>query len=572
MDTAPTDNRVAWFAQRLWLSVVCMSFWEWGILSLVLGGLGIWLYGQRDTVPRNPADRVTQDTFLDELSDRLPDGKSPVRDVVIYPWHDGVRLVTYKLATPNGNAIEYSNHFLYEKSAQGSPPEQLGAIAASAGVASRAVHWVGPPIRLIILWGGGTVIVVGLLWPLILHRLSKQGYGPKLPQPAESGPQIPAPVEFAPEIPEPVAPQTTEAPPAPAASTPPPVQLSSEPMPETAPPPAEEDKDYRGEYYPVAHPRHESKGFTLVELLVAIGIIGILMSLLFPALSGARRAAEQLQCASNLRNIGLGIVFYLDQNQGVYPAAYLYVGEQITDGVETPPNSSDGYMHWSTYLYGSSIVPQAEAFQCPALDRGGIPPDDTTPDNLDPGQASGTPGVVDQQVARLAYTLNEAICPRNKFVLGFQGALRTYQYVSQGQVSDPSGTILGTEWGPTGARISGSSGTFETVSHRPVTGFIGTDGTQDMFLLSPSTPFRRVTVADLDPDPASSSDSTTRLDWVGRNHGQLRGYPDKRRSNFLYVDGHIETKSIYETLSPFQWGRQFYTLNPHDDLDEAQNP
>ena len=85
-------------------------------------------------------------------------------------------------------------------------------------------------------------------------------------------------------------------------------------------------------------------------------------------------------------------------------------------------------------------------------------------------------------------------------------------------------------------------------------------------MLNPSTGFRQITAADLDPDPASGSASTTRLDWVGRNHGKLQGYPDKCRSNFLYVDGHVETKSIYETLTPFQWGQQFYTLNPNDDL------
>ncbi len=398
----------------------------------------------------------------------------------------------------------------------------------------------------------------------MLYRLRNKGYGPTIPDPI-GPPTDESPIEqLAPITPD--SPETaTVIPPPDQPST---VKLSSEPLVESAAARLEKEKKYRGEFYPVEHPGEAPGGFTLVELLVVIGIIAILIAIILPTLAGARQAAEQLQCASNLRSIGLGIVIYLDQNQGTYPPAYLYLDEQIVNGVETPPSASTGYVHWSTYLYSTGTVPQASAFQCPALDRGGLPPNDTTPDNLDPGQVSGTTGVVDQQVPRLAYTLNEALCPRNKFVLGFQGALRIYQYVRATQVANSSGTILGTEWGPTGARVINvppDSG-FQSVSHRPVHGFVGLDGTLDMYLLNPNTQFRQITAADLDPDPTSGSASTTRLDWVGRNHGKLQGYPDKRRSNFLYVDGHVETKSIYETLTPFQWGRQFYTLNPNDDL------
>ena len=64
-----------------------------------------------------------------------------------------------------------------------------------------------------------------------------------------------------------------------------------------------------------------SRGFTLVELLVVIGIIALLIAVLMPALNSARAQAKSVTSLSNLRQLGIGLVLYRNENKGLYPIA-----------------------------------------------------------------------------------------------------------------------------------------------------------------------------------------------------------------------------------------------------------
>ena len=103
--------------------------------------------------------------------------------------------------------------------------------------------------------------------------------------------------------------------------------------------------------------------FSLVELLVVIGIIGLLLALLLPALGRAQRSAKTVQCAAKLRQIGIALFAYAAENHSDLPPTG---GWQVyPDGVSSEDEPG---LAWTELLASKTgVKPDSALYDCPSF-------------------------------------------------------------------------------------------------------------------------------------------------------------------------------------------------------------
>ncbi len=338
--------------------------------------------------------------------------------------------------------------------------------------------------------------------------------------------------------------------------------------------------------------RSKREAFTLVELLVVIGIIALLISILLPSLAKARKAANTVVCASNLHQIAQAMVIYATQNNGAIlgnqwtSGYFLFPSDQVNNSTTSPgigPNNCPGVLgcwDWMSPVAmvegikltnsnapGSvadraaraALLTSLRAFRCPendivALDRGDL------------GVTTYLASYTTSAYFQVAYNINARYANDPKYK----------QWVNMGdyhpkiaQVGDPSWKVFisdGASWcdtqNPPYASFSWDNGITKTKTTNQRAGL---GGTPWCYFADPGPwdAFTRSFSLSGDTNGADQSPPNGRM-YAFRHGSRGPGVTfsgagsttteaKNLRFNAAFFDGHVETMTCYQADDPSHW-------------------
>ena len=284
--------------------------------------------------------------------------------------------------------------------------------------------------------------------------------------------------------------------------------------------------------------------FTLIELLVVIAIIAILTAILLPALAKAKLQAQRIQCASQMKQLGMAFTYYSDEHNDMFPPAAF----SMTDAIQ---------LTWDEYLYPWINGPLPSR-------RASITPDGKVPPILRcPADIIFRPGAIwyGNNSQRRSYAMNWA---------GPQWQLKSAtarlpppNYGVGLYYAHPPPPPALPPWEPTGYKtgvIKDPAGTLLLVELPNARNYAGNDWPS--FCAGPGP--------DIDPayknvgitgDCVQTGDSVATL-----NYGSVSYGLHNKRFNYLFHDGHVEALKTEETIGSGTTAapKGMWTMTPGD--------